>query len=120
MAASEHEIQAAITTAGTEKQEKFSDSLENENTNEKEESSGKQTNSKSPEDKLDIELILLLVCHFLVILKIRLNGLKYYINMKVTWNSISSSLENKYATESMFFHLEAMLFDCLDACYSLS
>ena len=49
--ASEHEIQAPTLTAGREQEEKFSNSPDNENTNEEEENSTKETNNKSPEDE---------------------------------------------------------------------
>ena len=43
MVASEHEIQAPALTAGKEQEEEFSNSPDNENTNEKEENSTKET-----------------------------------------------------------------------------
>ena len=59
--ASEHEIQALTLTAGREQEEEFSNSPGSENTNEEEENSTKETNSKSLEDELDIELFVDLV-----------------------------------------------------------
>ena len=67
MVASEHEIQGSILRAGREQEEEFSDRPHNENTNEEEENSAKQTNNKSPEDELDIELFVDLVRQFPVI-----------------------------------------------------
>ena len=90
--ASEHEIQAPILTAGREQEKEFSSSPGNENTNEEEENSTKETNNKSPEDELDIELFVDLVRQFPVIWNTRLNGFKDYNNKKVTWNNISTSL----------------------------
>ena len=78
----QHEIQAPATTAGREQEVEFSGSPDDENTNEEEENSfvansllmlqkaqnnsisTRQTNSKFPEDKLDIELFIDLVHHF--------------------------------------------------------
>ena len=90
--ASKHEIQAPTLTAGREQEEEFRGSPDNENTNEEEENSTKQTNNKSPEDELDIELFVDLVRQFPVIWNTRLNGFKDYNNKKVTWNNISTSL----------------------------
>ena len=62
--ASEHESQAPTLTAGREQEEEFNGCPDNENTNEEEQNSTKQTNSKSPEDelyKLYIELFIDLV-----------------------------------------------------------
>ena len=62
--ASEHESQAPTLTAGREQEEEFNGCPDNENTNEEEQNSAKQTNSKSPEDelyKLYIELFIDLV-----------------------------------------------------------
>ena len=81
--ASEHAIQAPPLTAGREQEEEFSNSLDSENTNE-EENSTKETNNKSPEDELDIELFVDLVRQFPVIWNTRLNGFKDYNNKKVT------------------------------------
>ena len=67
MVASEHETQVPTLTAGREQEEEFRDSLDNEKTNEEEENSTKQTNNKSPEDELDIELFVVLVRQFPVI-----------------------------------------------------
>ena len=91
MVTSEHEIQAPTLTAGREQEEEFSNSPDDENTNEEEENSTKETNSKSPEDELDIELFVDLVRQFPVIWNTRLNRFKDY-NKKVTWNNISASL----------------------------
>ena len=44
--ASKHEIQAPTLTAGIEQEEEFGDSPDNENTNEEEENSTKQTNKQ--------------------------------------------------------------------------
>ena len=93
MATSDHEIQAPITTEGREQQEKFNGSLDNENTNEEEQNSTKQTNNKSPEDELDIELFLLLARQFSVIWNTRLNGFEHYNNKKVIHGTISALLE---------------------------
>ena len=93
MATSDHEIQAPTTTEGREQQEKLNGSLDNENTNEEEQNSTKQTNNKSPEDELDIELFLLLARQFSVIWNTRLNGFKYYNNKKVIHGTISALLE---------------------------
>ena len=97
VAASQHEIQASTTTAGREQQEEFRDSLDNENTNEKEENSTKQTNNKSPEDELDIELFLLLVLHFP---DLNITATK---NLHGTISALPQKI-SMYATESMFFH----------------
>ena len=91
MVASEHKIQAPTLTAGRDQEEEFSNSPDNENTNEEEENSAKQTN-KSLEDELDIELFVDLVRRFPVIWNTRLNGFKDYNNKKVTWNNISTFL----------------------------
>ena len=98
--ASKHEIQAPTLTAGREQEEEFSNSSDNENTNEEEENSTKETNNKSPEDELDIELFVDLVGRFPVIWNTRLNGFKDCNNKKVT-------LDNKYARESLFFHCQS-------------
>ena len=90
--ASKHEIQAPTLTAGREQEVVFRDSPDNENTNEEEENSTKQTNNKSPEDELDIELFVDLVRQFPVLWNTPLNGSKDYNNKKVTWNNISPSL----------------------------
>ena len=44
--ASEHEIQAPTLTTGREQEEEFCNSPDNENTNEEEEKSTKETNNK--------------------------------------------------------------------------
>ena len=90
--ACEHEIQAPTLTAWREQEEEFSNSPENENTNEEEENSTKEKNNNAPEDELDIELLVDLVCQFPVIWNTRVNGFKDYSNKKVTWNNISTSL----------------------------
>ena len=94
--ASEHEIQTPTLTAGSEQEEEFSSSSDNGNTNEKEENGTKETNNKSPEDALEIELFVDLVRQFPVIClngwNTRLNGFKGYNNKKVTSNNISISL----------------------------
>ena len=90
--ASEHAVQAPTLTAGREQEEEFSNSPDNENTNEEEENSTKETNNKSPEDELDIELFVDLVRQFPVIWNTRLNGFKDYNNKEITWNNISTSL----------------------------
>ena len=92
MIASEHEIQAPTLTSGRQQKDEFSDSPDDENTNEEQENSTKQTNNKSQEDELDIELFVDLVHQFLVIWNTHLNGFKDYNNKKVTWNNISTSL----------------------------
>ena len=132
----QHEIQAPTTPAGREQEVELSGSLDNENTNEEEENSfvansllmlqqaqnnsisTTQTNSKSPEDELDIELFIDLVRQFRVIWNTRLNGFKDYNKKKVVWNNISSSLDNKYSGESMFSLANAMLFNCRYTSYS--
>ena len=91
MVASNNEIQTPTLTAGREQKEEFRGSPDNENANEEEENSTKQTNNKSPEDELDIELFVDLVRQFPVIWNTRLNRFKDY-NNKVTWNNISTSL----------------------------
>ena len=90
--ASEHEIQAPTLTAERELEEEFSNNPDYENTNEEEENSTKETNSKSPEDALDMKLFVDLFRQFTVIWNTRLNGFKDYNNKKVTWNNISTSL----------------------------
>ena len=90
--ASKREIQAPTFTARREQEEEFRGSPDNQNTYEEEENSTKQTNSKSPEDELDIELFVGLVRQFPVTWNTRLNGFKDYNNKKVTWNNISTSL----------------------------
>ena len=90
--ASEHEIQTPKLAGERKQEEEFSDSPDNENTNEEEENSTKQTNNKSPEDELDIELFVDLVRQFPVLWNTPLNGSKDYNNKKVTWNNISPSL----------------------------
>ena len=67
--ASEHESQASTLIAGKEQEEEFSDSPHNENINEEEENSTKQTNNKFLEDELDIELFVHLVRQFPSIFK---------------------------------------------------
>ena len=132
----QHEIQAPTTTAGREQEVELSGSLDNENTSEEEENgfvansflmlqqaqnnsiSTTQTNSKSPEHELDIELFIDLVRQFRVIWNTRLNGFKDYNKKKVAWNNISSSLDNKYSGESMFSLTNAMLFNCRYTSYS--
>ena len=67
--------------------------------------SSRQTNSKSPEDKLSTELFIGLVRQFPVIWNTHLNGFKDYNSKKVAWiawNDISSSLENKYSASLCF------------------
>ena len=126
----QHEIQAPTTTAGREQEVEFNGSPDNENTIEEEENSfvansllmlqqaqnnsisARQTNNKSSEDELDIELFIDLVRQFPVIWNTRLNGFKDYNKKKVAWNNISSSLDNKYSGESMFFLAKAMFFNC--------
>ena len=126
----QHEIQAPTTTAGREQEVEFNGSTDNENTIEEEENSfvansllmlqqaqnnsisARQTNNKSSEDELDIELFIDLVRQFPVIWNTRLNGFKDYNKKKVAWNNISSSLDNKYSGESMFFLAKAMFFNC--------
>ena len=93
MATSDHKIEAPTTREGREQQEKFNGSLDNENTNEEEQNSTKQTNKKSPEDELDIELFLLVARQFPVIWNTRLNGFKYYNNKKVIHGTVSAVLE---------------------------
>ena len=89
MVASEHEIQAPTLTSGGEQEEEFSDSPDNEKTNEEEESSAKQTNNRSPEDELDIELFIDLVREFPDIWNTRLNGFKDYNNKVTVHGTIS-------------------------------
>ena len=126
----QHEIQAPTATAGREQEVEFNGSPDNENTIEEEENSfvansllmlqqaqnnsisARQTNNKSSEDELDIELFIDLVRQFPVIWNTRLNGFKDYNKKKVAWNNISSSLDNKYSGESMFFLAKAMFFNC--------
>ena len=86
MIASEHEIQAPTLTSGRQQKNEFSDSPDDENTNEEQENSTKQTNNKSQEDELDIELFVDLVRQFSVIWNTRLNRFKDYNNKKVTWS----------------------------------
>ena len=71
-----------------------------------------QTNSKSPEDELDIYLFTDLVHQFPVIWNTRFNEFKDYNKKKVAWNNISSSLGNKYSGKSKFSLAKAMLFNC--------
>ena len=92
MVASKHEILAPTLTSGTEQEEEFRDSPDNQNINEKDENRRQQTNNKFPEDELDIELFVDLVRQFPVIWNTRLNGFKDYNNKKVTWNNISTFL----------------------------
>ena len=126
----QHEIQVPTTTAGREQEVEFNGSPDNENTIEEEENSfvansllmlqqaqnnsisARQTNNKSSEDELDIELFIDLVRQFPVIWNTHLNGFKDYNMKKVAWNNISSSLDNKYSGESMFFLAKAMFFNC--------
>ena len=119
----QHEIWAPTATAGREQEAEFSGNPDNENNNEEEENSfvansllmlqeaqnnsisSRQTNSKFPEDKLDIELFIGLVRQFPFIWNTRLNGFKHYNKTKVAWiawNNISSTLDNKYSA-SLFF-----------------
>ena len=79
MVASKHEIQAPTLTAGREQEEEFRSSPDNENTNKEEENSTKQTNNKSPEDEIDIELFVDLVRQFPFIWNTRLR-----IDLKIT------------------------------------
>ena len=83
----QHDIQAPTTTAGREQEVEFNGSPDNENTIEEEENSfvansllmlqqaqnnsisARQTNNKSSEDELDIELFIDLVRQFPVIWK---------------------------------------------------
>ena len=122
-------MQAPTTTAGREQVVEFNGSLDNENTIGEEENSfvansllmlqhaqnnsisARQTNNKSSEDKLDIELFIDLVRHFPVIWNTGLHGFKDYNKKKVAWNKIRSLLNNKYLGESMFFLAKAMLFN---------
>ena len=90
--ASEHEIQTPTLTAEREQEEEFSSSPDNENTNEEEKNSTKETNNRSLEDELDIELFVDLVRRFPVTWNTRLNGFKDCSNKKVKWNNISTSL----------------------------
>ena len=126
----QHEIQAPTTTAGREQEAEFNGSPDNENTIEEEEKSfvtnsllmlqqaqnnsisARQTNNKSSVEELDIKFFIDLVRQFLVIWNTRLNGFKDYNKKKVAWNNISSSLDNKYSGESMFFLAKAMFFNC--------
>ena len=71
-----------------------------------------QTNSKSPEDELDIELCIDMVGHFPVIWNACLNGFKDYNKKKVAWNNISCSLDNKYSGDCRFSYVNTMLFNC--------
>ena len=115
----QHEIQAPTTTSGREQEVEFNGSPDNENTIEEEENSfvansllmlqqaqnnsisARQTNNKSSEDELDIELFIDLLRQFPVIWNTRLNGFKDYNKKKVACNNISSSLDNKYSGESL-------------------
>ena len=92
MVASKHEILAQTLISGTEQEEEFRDSPDNQNINEEDENRRQQTNNKFPEDELDIELFVDLVRQFPVIWNTRLNGFKDCNNKKVTWNNISFSL----------------------------
>ena len=67
MVAYKHEIQAPTLTAGREQEEEFRGSPDNENTDEEEENSTKQSNNKSIKDELYNELFVDLVRQFLVI-----------------------------------------------------
>ena len=121
MVASNNEIQTPTLTAGREQKEEFRGSPDNENANEEEENSTKQTNNKSPEDELDIELFVDLVRQFPVIWNTRLNGFKDYNKKKVTWNNISTSLLTINMQVGLCFSIvEAMLLNCLDVFCSLS
>ena len=76
-----------------------------------------QTNSKSPEDELNSEYLLILIFtdlvrQFPVLWSMRSNRFKDYNKRKVTWNNISSFLDNKYSGESMFSLANAILFNC--------
>ena len=71
-----------------------------------------QTNNKSPENELDIELFIDLFHQFPVIWNTRLNGFKDCNKKQVAWNNISSSLDNKYSGESMFSPAKAAFFNC--------
>ena len=95
---SEYEIQTSTLTEGREQEEQFSDSTDNENTNEEEENNTKQTNNKSLEDELDIELFVDLF----------------------TWNNITSLQTINKQVSLCFSIVEAMLLNCLDVFYSLS
>ena len=67
--------------------------------------SSRQTNSKFPEDKLNIELFIGLVRQFSVIWNTRLNGFKDYNKKKVAriaWNNVSSAIDNKYSASLCF------------------
>ena len=75
MVASKHEIQAPTLTAGREQEEEFRNSPDNEEV----ENSTKQTNKKSPEDEIDIELFVDLVRQFPFIWNTRLR-----IDLKIT------------------------------------
>ena len=88
----QHELQAPTTTAGREQEVEFNGSPDNENTIEEEENSfvansllmlqhaqnnsisARQTNNKSSEDELDIELFFDLVRQFPVIWNRKLHG----------------------------------------------
>ena len=74
--------------------------------------SARQTNNKSSEDELDIELFIDLFRQFPVIWNTRLHGFKDYNKKKVAWNNIRSFLDNKYSGESMFFLAKAILCKC--------
>ena len=121
MVASNNEIQTPTLTAGREQKEEFRGSPDSENTNEEEENSTKQTNNKSPEDELDIELFVDLVRQFPVIWNTGLNGFKDYNNKKFAWNNISTSLLTIYMQVGLCFSIvEAMLLNCLNVFCSLS
>ena len=88
--ASKHEIQAPTLTAGREQEEEFRGSPDNENTNEEEKNSAKQTNKQ----KISRGWIRYWIICWPgpVIWKTSLNGFKDYSNKKVTCNNISTSL----------------------------
>ena len=98
MVVSEYEIQTSTLTEGREQEEQFSDSTDNENTNEEEENNTKQTNNKSLEDELDIELFVDLF----------------------TRNNITSLQTINKQVSLCFSIVEAMLLNCLDVFCSLS
>ena len=115
----QHETLPLTTTSARKQMKEFSSSPNNDNTNKEEENSfvaisllmlqqtqnnliGKKTNNRYPEDRVDIELFIDLVHQFPVIWNTCLNGFLDY-NKRVPWNNISSSLDNKYPGESIFF-----------------
>ena len=74
--------------------------------------SARQTNNKSPEDELDIELFIDLVRQFTVIWNTGLNGFKDYNKKKVVWNNINSSF-NLVPSTSFRYKMKAKKSFCI-------